>query len=127
MSVLSGARVVVTGGAGNVGSQIIDAVIANGAREVVALDAMLRGVPENLAPALWTGKARLVEIDIRDREAVRANLEGADYVFHQAALRWTLCQEQPRLCQEVMVDGTFNVLEAAADAEPSPNSVSGFP
>ncbi len=117
MSVLLGSKVVVTGGAGNVGSQIVDAVIAKGAREAVALDAMVRGVPENLAPAIATGKARLVEIDIRDREAVRANIEGADVVFHQAALRWTRCQEHPRECQEVMVDGTFNVLEAAADAK----------
>ena len=117
MSVLSGARVVVTGGAGNVGSHIVDAVIAAGAREVVALDALVRGVPENLGPALATGRARLVELDIRDREAVHANIAGADVVFHQAALRWTRCQEHPRECQEVMVDGTFNVLEAAADAK----------
>jgi nucleoside-diphosphate-sugar epimerase len=117
VTALSGARVVVTGGAGNVGSHIVDAAIAAGAREVVALDALVRGVPENLAPALKTGKARLVELDIRDREAVRANLDGADVVFHQAALRWTRCQKEPRECQEVMVDGTFNVLEAAADAK----------
>ena len=117
MSLLSGARVVVTGGAGNVGSHIVDAAIAAGAGEVVALDALVRGVPENLAPALATKKARLVEIDIRDREAVRANIVGADVIFHQAALRWTRCQEQPRECHEVMVDGTFNVLEAAADAK----------
>src|SRR5437870_3611635 len=100
MSVFEGAKIVVTGGAGNVGSQIVDAVIKKGAREVVALDALVRGVPENLAPALRSGKARLVEIDIRDREAVAANLARADYVFHQAALRWTRCQEHPRECQE---------------------------
>ena len=117
MTALSGARVVVTGGAGNVGSHIVDGAIAAGAREVVALDALVRGVPENLADAMRTGKARLVELDIRDREAVRANIAGADFVFHQAALRWTRCQELPRECQEVMVDGTFNVLEAAADAK----------
>ena len=117
MSVLEGAKVVVTGGAGNVGSHIVDAALAAGASEVVALDALVRGVPENLAGALATGKARLVELDIRDREAVRANLAGADFVFHQAALRWTRCQKEPRECQEVMVDGTFNVLEAAADAK----------
>ena len=117
MTALSGAKVVVTGGAGNVGSHIVDAAVAAGAREVVALDALVRGVPENLSDALATGKTRLVEIDIRDREAVRANLAGADYVFHQAALRWTRCQEHPRECQEVMIDGTFNVLEAAADAK----------
>src|SRR5947208_2236043 len=117
MGLLSGARVVVTGGAGNIGSHLVDAVLAAGAREVVALDALVRGVPENLAHALGTGRARLVEIDIRDREAVHANLAGTDVVFHQAALRWTRCQEAPRECQEVMVDGTFNVLEAAAAAK----------
>jgi len=114
---LAGARVVVTGGAGNVGSHIVDAAIAAGAREVLALDALVRGVPENLAGALATGKASLREIDIRDREAVAASIDGADVVFHQAALRWTRCQEAPRECHEVMVDGTFNVLEAAAAAK----------
>src|SRR6266513_421953 len=117
MGLLSGARVVVTGGAGNIGSHLVDAALAAGAREVVALDALVRGVPENLAHALDTGRARLVEIDIRDREAVQANIAGADIVFHQAALRWTRCQENPRECQEVMVDGTFNVLEAASAAK----------
>src|SRR5258705_7218605 len=117
MGRLSGARIVVTGGAGNVGSHIVDAALAAGAREVVALDALVRGVPENLTLALATGRARLVELDIRDREAVHANIAGADVVFHQAALRWTRCQENPRECQEVMVDGTFNVLEATADAK----------
>ena len=106
-----------TGGAGTVGSRIVDGAIAAGAKEVVALGALVRGVPENLAGALATGRARLVELDIRDREAVRANIAGADFVFHQAALRWTRCQERPRECQEVMVGGTFNVLEAAAEAK----------
>ena len=110
---------VVTGGAGNVGSHIVDAALSLGAHEVLALDALVRGVPENLTSAIATGRARLVEVDIRDRESVRANVAGADIVFHQAALRWTRCQEEPRECQEVMVDGTFNVLEAAADAKVS--------
>jgi UDP-glucose 4-epimerase len=117
MSALSGARVVVTGGAGNVGSHIVDAAIAAGARDVIALDALVRGVPENLDRALASGKARLVELDIRDREAVMASIHGSDVVFHQAALRWTRCQEAPRECQDVMVGGTFNVLEAAAAAK----------
>ncbi|MGH2379191.1 MAG: NAD-dependent epimerase/dehydratase family protein [Candidatus Limnocylindria bacterium] len=117
MSVLSGARVVVTGGAGNVGSHIVDAALAAGAREVIALDALVRGVPENLDQALASGRARLVELDIRDREAVIASVAGCDVLFHQAALRWTRCQEAPRECQEVMVQGTFNVLEAAAGAK----------
>jgi UDP-glucose 4-epimerase len=114
---VSGARVVVTGGAGTIGSHVVDAALAAGAQEVIAIDLLLRGDRGNIAGAVATGRARLVEIDIRDREAVRTNIDGADVVFHQAALRWTLCQERPRDCQEVMVDGTFNVLEAAAAAK----------
>jgi UDP-glucose 4-epimerase len=117
VSALEGARVVVTGGAGNVGSHVVDAAIQAGAQRVVAVDALVRGVPENLHAALATGRAELREMDIRDRAAVRDAIEGADIVFHQAALRWTRCQEEPRDCQEVMVDGTFNVLEAAAAAK----------
>ena len=117
MTGVSGARVVVTGGAGTIGSHVVDAALAAGAQEVIAIDLLLRGDRGNIAGAVATGRARLVEIDIRDREAVRTNIDGADVVFHQAALRWTLCQERPRDCQEVMVDGTFNVLEAAAEAK----------
>src|SRR5439155_7732894 len=119
LSALDGARIVVTGGAGTVGSRIVDGAIAAGAKEVVALDALVRGVPENLDEAIATGRARLVELDIRDREAVAIALRGADVVFHQAALRWTRCQEAPGDCQEVMVEGTFNVLEAASAAKVS--------
>ena len=115
-SALAGARVVVTGGAGFVGSHIVDAAILAGAREVVALDALVRGVPANLEPALASGRVTLRQTDIRDRAAVTEAIAGADFVLHQAALVWNLCQEDPRLCQEVMVDGTFNVLEASAAA-----------
>src|SRR5204862_6520745 len=79
--------------------------------------ALGRGIPENLDAALRTGKASLREIDSRDSEAVPASIDGADLVFHQAALRWTRCQESPRECHEVMVDGTFNVLAAAVAAK----------
>jgi UDP-glucose 4-epimerase len=98
---------------------VVDAALAAGAQDVIAIDLLLRGDRRNLSDALATGRARLVELDIRDREAVRANIEGADFVFHQAALRWTRCQERPRECHEVLVDGTFNVLEAAAQAKVS--------
>ena len=114
---LQGLRVAVTGGAGNVGSHLVDACLREGAREVLAIDALVRGSPSNLRDALATGRARLVELDVRDAAAVREALAGVDVLFHQAALRWTRCQEAPRECQEVMVDGTFNVAEAAVAAK----------
>ena len=62
-----------------------------------------------------TARSRLVEGDIRDRELVHRLTEGMDIVFHLAAIRITQCAEEPRLALEVLVDGTYNVFEAAAE------------
>jgi UDP-glucose 4-epimerase len=70
----------------------------------------------NLAAALPSGVVEVVEGDIRDADTVRKVTQGADLVFHLAAIRITQCAEEPRLANEVMVDGTFNVLEAATAA-----------
>ncbi|MFE9560380.1 NAD-dependent epimerase/dehydratase family protein [Streptomyces sp. NPDC006487] len=116
MSSVRGKRILVTGGAGTIGSHLVDLLVDNGAREIVVLDNFVRGRRANLARALPSGVVDLVEGDIRDISAVRKATEGADLVFHLAAIRITQCAEEPRLANEVMVDGTFNVLEAAAAA-----------
>ena len=106
----------VTGGAGTIGSTIVDNLVACGAREVRVLDNLVRGRKENLAEALATGQVHLVEGDIRDRDTVHDVTAGTDLIFHQAAIRITQCAEEPRLALEVLGDGTFNVLEAAVTA-----------
>jgi UDP-glucose 4-epimerase len=111
-----GQRVLITGGAGLVGSNIADQLVRRGAREIVVLDNLVRGRRENLAWALANGPVTLVEGDIRDSSAVAAAMAGIDVVFHQAAIRITQCGEEPRLALEVLADGTFNVLEAAVAA-----------
>jgi len=58
----------------------------------------------------------IVEGDIRDQKLLAEVLQGVDVVFHQAAIRITQCAEEPRLALEVLVDATFNVLEAAVKA-----------
>jgi UDP-glucose 4-epimerase len=113
---ISGARFLVTGGAGTIGSTIVDQLAAAGADEIIVLDNFVRGRPENLAAARDTGKVRLVEGDIRDRKLVRSVMAGIDTVFHQAAIRITQCATEPRLALEVLVDGTYEVVEAAVDA-----------
>ncbi len=110
---MRGERVLITGGGGAVGSNIADQLVQAGAREVIVLDNFVRGRRENLAWALANGPVRMVEGDIRDRELVAELTRGVDVVFHQAALRITQCAEEPRLALEVMVDGTYNVIEAA--------------
>jgi len=56
-----------------------------------------------------------IEGDVRDRFTVNRAVAGCDYVFHQAAIRITLCAEQPRECMDVLVMGAFNVFEAAVE------------
>jgi UDP-glucose 4-epimerase len=109
-------RALITGGLGLVGSHIADRLVEQGAGEVIVLDDLSRGRRSNLAWAEANGGVRVVEGDIRDRGLVGRLAEGVDVVFHQAALRITRCAEEPRLAVDVLVNGTFNVLEAAVDA-----------
>jgi UDP-glucose 4-epimerase len=115
---LAGARVLVTGGAGTIGSNLVDLLVQRGAGEIVVLDNFVRGRRANLAWAAEHGRGSLkvVDGDIRDTALLRELMPGMDVVFHQAAIRITQCAEEPRLALEVLADGTFNVLEAAAEA-----------
>ncbi|MGW7259350.1 SDR family NAD(P)-dependent oxidoreductase [Streptomyces sp. NPDC054834] len=116
LSSVRGKKILVTGGAGTIGSNLVDLLAAGGAREIVVLDNFVRGRRANLAQALPSGVVEIVEGDVRDADTVRKVTEGADLVFHLAAIRITQCAEEPRLANEVLVDGTFNVLEAAVEA-----------
>jgi UDP-glucose 4-epimerase len=111
---LRGKRILVTGGAGFIGSHIVDLLCDEGCTEIVALDNMVRGRPENLADARARGPVRLVHGDIRDSNLMTSLVKSADIVFHQAALRITHCAAEPRLAMEVMVQSTFDLLELCA-------------
>lgn len=107
------ASFLVTGGAGTIGSHVVDRLVAARAARVVVLDDLTRGRPANLRSALASGVVELVEGDIRDRTLVDRLTDGCDGVFHLAAIRITQCAEDPRLAHEVLSTGTFNVIEAA--------------
>ncbi|MCA9132217.1 MAG: NAD-dependent epimerase/dehydratase family protein [Planctomycetales bacterium] len=113
---LKGATVLVTGGAGLIGSHIVDQLIDEGVAEIRVLDNLIRGCRDNLAAAEARFPIRFLQDDIRDVQAVQQAMAGCDYVFHQAAIRITLCAEQPRECLEVLINGSFNVFEAAVAA-----------
>src|SRR6266511_3349245 len=114
---LSGQRILVTGGAGTIGSHVVDRLVAAGAADIIVLDNFVRGRLENLSWALRQGQDRIMVVDgdITDRDTVRRLVAGTDVVFHLAAIRITQCAEEPRLALECLVDGTFNIIEAAAD------------
>ncbi len=109
---IAGQTALVTGGAGLVGSHICDQLVAAGIGHIRVLDDFSRGRMENLQPAMASGKVEIVRGDLRDVATVDAAVQGCDLVFHQAAIRITRCAQEPRLAMEVLVNGTFNVLEA---------------
>jgi UDP-glucose 4-epimerase len=114
---LSGSTILVTGGAGLVGSTIVDQLLAaDPTLRVVVLDDMSRGTALNLEAALAGGRVEVVQEDIRAFDRIRPYFDGVDGVFHQAAIRITRCAQEPRECLEVLVDGTFNVLQACVEA-----------
>ena len=117
MASLSGARVLVTGGAGTIGSAIVEQLADRDTAEIVVLDNFVRGRMANIDEAVRKGPVRVVDGDVRDRELVGELVSAADIVFHQAAIRITQCYEDPRLAFEVLGTGTFNVAEAAAAAK----------
>ena len=109
---LAGKQVLVTGGAGFVGSHIVDQLLAHDAAAVTVIDNMVRGRAANLTGALQSGRVNLIEGDIRDQPRMDALIRDADVVFHQAALRITHCAAEPRLAFDVMGRATFDILEA---------------
>jgi UDP-glucose 4-epimerase len=113
MNSIHGATVLITGGAGFVGSSTADRLLEAGAAEVRVLDNFIRGNLRNLESARATGKIVMIEGDIRDADVVDEAARGVDYIIHQAALRITRCAEAPREAVQVLMDGTLNVLESA--------------
>jgi UDP-glucose 4-epimerase len=106
----------ITGGAGLIGSHIADQLIEEGVKEILILDNFERGTRENLAWAMANGPVTILEGNICDQKLVAEAMKGVDLVFHQAAIRITQCAQEPRLAVDVMVGGTYNVLEAAVNA-----------
>jgi len=105
------AKILVTGGAGFIGSNLVDALIEKG-HEVLIIDNLSTGKKENINP-----KAKFFELDLRNYNEIKPIFEGVDFVFHEAALpRIPLSIEKPQETNDINITGTLNVLVAARDA-----------
>ncbi len=109
-------RYLVTGGAGFIGSNIVEALLAEGG-EVVVLDNLSTGKRENIAPFLENERFTCIEGTVTDPTVCARACEGADYVFHEAAVvSVPFSIADPVRTHEVNVTGTANVFLAARDA-----------
>lgn len=116
MTSLTGARVVVTGGAGFIGSHLVDELVERRrVAQVTIVDSLVNGSRENLSARLADPRVRLVEADIRSDAALRA-LDGADVLFHLACLGVRHSLHDPMTNHEVNATATLALLERARAA-----------
>jgi len=111
---LSGKKVVVIGGAGLIGSHTVDQLTQTDVGEILVYDNFVRGRTINLAGALKDPRVKIYDVggDILQTDVLQSALDGADGVFHFAALWLLQCHDFPRSAFDVNIRGTFNVLEA---------------
>jgi UDP-glucose 4-epimerase len=111
---LEGSKLVLIGGSGLIGSHTADRLLQEDVREILIYDNFVRGRAENLEQALEDPRVRIFDVggDILQTDILAAALDGADGVFHFAALWLLQCHEFPRSAFDVNVAGTFNVMEA---------------
>lgn len=111
---LAGQKFVVIGGGGLIGSHTVEALTREDVGEVLIYDNFVRGSRDNLRGALKDPRVKIYDVggDILQSDILEAALDGADGVFHFAALWLLQCHEFPRSAFDVNVRGAFNVMDA---------------
>jgi len=114
---LIGKRIMLIGGAGLVGSHILDKLLGQELAEIVVYDNFLRGTHQNLSKAVGSPNVRIVDASMTNQDKLRQEMKGMDGVFLLASLWLGECVNDPRKAWEENVLGTWNVVEACRDLE----------
>lgn len=114
MNETQGSKILVIGGAGFIGSHVVDELIKEDVQEIVIYDNFTRGSNNNIKDALNDSRVKVFELggDILHTDILDKAIAGKDYVFHLAALWLLHCHDYPKSAFHVNIEGTFNVLEA---------------
>lgn len=111
---LTNSTILVTGGAGFVGSYIVEKLIKFNPKEIIIIDNLIRGTHYNMRSFKDCSLVTFIEDDIRNYELMDSLVAKSDFVFHLAALRITRCADNPAEAFEVMSEATFKLVDMCA-------------
>lgn len=110
---LENSTVLVSGGAGHIGSHIVDELLKENVKKIIVYDNLCEGRVSNLAN---DSRIELIRRDIRDREDLSVAMKGVDYVIHTASVLLLECRDHPDKAIDINIRGTYNVIKASIDA-----------
>ena len=110
----TGEKSLVTGGAGFIGSHLVEALVGEG-HQVRVLDSLVKGKLASIQPLIDEGRVKFIEGDVRSRDLVDRAMRGVDYVFHTAGVHIKRSVESPEDMIEVNIRGSYNVFKSALD------------
>lgn len=110
-SKIKDSKILITGGAGFIGSHLTEELLKYVPARIIILDNLVRGSHANMAAFIHHPAVEFIEGDIRDTNLLEDCIRGTDFVFHMAALRINACAADPREGFEVMLRSTFNLAE----------------
>ena len=113
MNSIKDRTIFITGGAGFIGSYVVEELLAHQPKKIIILDNLIRGSHENMKDFIGNPIVKFVEGDVRNETLVDELMTGADFLFHMAALRINACAANPLDGFEVMVKSTFHIAESA--------------
>lgn len=111
MRQLAGSKILVTGGAGFIGSFVVEELLLLNPEKIIIIDNLIRGTKTNMEGFIKDARVEFIEGDIRNTSLLEECIRKADYVFHMAALRITACAADPVEGFEVMIEATFRLAE----------------
>ena len=109
MDKIKDSTIFVSGGAGFIGSYLIEELLTHSPKKIIILDNLIRGSMENMKNFNTDKRVEFIEGDVRDITLLEKCISGTDYVFHMAALRINACAANPQDGFEVMLQSTFNL------------------
>ncbi len=113
MNKIQNSTILVTGGAGFIGSYVVELLLEHQPKQIRIIDNYIRGSKANMVNFINDARVELVEGDIRNTDLLEQQVKGCDYIFHMAALRINSCAANPKEGFEVMLQSTFNLADLA--------------